>query len=94
MGFFNPALYQRYLLTPRIYGKFSRTVGYDLAGGVGIQQSDKDNPWKLGGRVSPTLTFRINDHFTLGMGYTYYNTAQALGTLRGNAVRVTTDWKF
>jgi len=94
MGFFNPSFYQRYLLTPRIYGKFSKTVGYDLSGGVGIQKSDKDNPIKMGGRISPALTFRVNDHFSFGMGYTYYNTAQALGTLRGNAFRVTTDWKF
>ena len=94
MGFFNPSFYQRYLLTPRIYGKLSNTVGYDLSGGVGIQKSDKDNPIKMGGRISPALTFRVNDHFSFGMGYTYYNTAQALGTLRGNAFRVTTDWKF
>lgn len=94
MGFFNPSLYQRYLLTPRIYGKLGGPVGYDISTGIGVQKSDRDNPWKLGGRVSPSLTFRVNDHFTLGLGYTYYNTAQALGTLRGNAFRVTTDWKF
>ncbi len=94
MGFFNPGLYQRYLLTPRIYGKLAGPVGYDLSGGIGTQKSDRDNPWKLGGRVSPGFTFRFSDHFTLGLGYTYYNTAQALGTLRGNAFRVTTDWKF
>ena len=94
MGFFNPHFYQRYLVTPRIYGKLYGPVGYDLAGGIGVQKSDSGNPVKLGGRVSPTLTFKVNDHFSFGIGYTYYNTAQALGTLRGNAVRLTTDWKF
>jgi len=94
MGFFNPSLYQRYLLTPRIYGKLYGPVGYELRGGIGVQKSDRENPVKLGGRVSPTLTFRVSDHFSFGLGYTYYNTAQALGSLRGNAVRLTTDWKF
>jgi tetratricopeptide (TPR) repeat protein len=94
MGFFNPSFYQRYLLTPRIYGKLFGPVGYDLSGGIGIQKTDTGNPVKLGGRVSPTLTFKVNDHFSFGLGYTYYNTAQALGTLRGNSVRFTTDWRF
>jgi hypothetical protein len=94
LGFFNPHFYQRYLVAPRIYGKLYGPVGYDLAGGIGVQKSDSGNPVKLGGRVSPTLTFKVNDHFSFGLGYTYYNTAQALGTLRGNAFRVTTDWKF
>jgi len=94
MGFFNPRLYQRYLLTPRIYGKLYGPVGYDLSGGVGTQKSDRDNPWKLGGRVSPGLTFKVSDHVSFGLGYTYYSTSQAFGTLRGNAFRLTTDWKF
>ena len=94
MGFYNPSFYQRYLLTSRIYGKLSGPVGYSLSGGFGVRKSDKDNPFKSGGRVSPSLTFRFSDHFTLGLGYTYYNDAQVLGTLRGNSVRVTTDWKF
>ncbi len=94
MGFFNPRLYQRYLLTPRIYGRLYGPVSYELRGGIGTQKSDRDNPWKLGGRVSPALSFKVNDHFSFGIGYTYYNTSQAFGTLRGNSVRVTTDWKF
>ena len=49
---------------------------------------------KRGYRVSPALTFRVSRHFSFTIGYTYYNASQALGTLRGNAVRFITDWKF
>jgi tetratricopeptide (TPR) repeat protein len=94
MGFYNPEIYQRYLLTTRIYGKLSGPVGYELAGGFGIRQSDRNGPYKAGGRISPSFTFRVNDHFSFGIGYTHYNDAQVLGTLRGNAFRLTTDWKF
>ena len=47
---------------------------------------------KRGYRVSPALTFRVSRHFSFTLGYTYYTASQALGTLRGNAVRFTTDW--
>jgi hypothetical protein len=49
---------------------------------------------KRGYRVSPALTFRVSRHFSFTLGYTYYTASQALGTLRGNAVRFITDWKF
>ena len=94
MGIYNPSFYQRYLLTPRIYGRLAGPVGYDLAGAIGVRRSDRDNPFKLGGRVSPTLTIRFSDHFTLGLGYTYYSDAQVLGMLRGNSFRITTDSRF
>lgn len=44
--------------------------------------------------VSPSLTYKVNPRFSLTLGYTHYTTAQSLGVLRGNAVRVETDWKF
>ena len=94
LGFFNPSFYQRHLLTPRIYGTLFGPVGYDIGGGIGIQQTGQGEAITRATRVSPTLNFKVNRHFSFGVGYTYYNTAQALGPLRGNAVRVTTDWKF
>jgi tetratricopeptide (TPR) repeat protein len=39
LGFFNPELYQNHQITGRIYGKMFGPVGYDLYGGIGIQQT-------------------------------------------------------
>ncbi len=94
LGFFNPSFYQRHLATGRIYGKLVGPVGYDIAGGFGVQQSGQGNAITRGLHANPAFTLRVSDHLTLGVGYTYYNTAQALGPLRGNGVRFTTDWKF
>jgi long-subunit fatty acid transport protein len=44
--------------------------------------------------LSPTLTYKVNERLTLGLGYTHYNSAQTLGALRGDAVRLTTEWSF
>lgn len=94
MGFFNPSFYQQHLLTGRIYGKLGGPVGYDLAGGFGLRQFGQGEALTRAMRVSPTLTFKVSDHFSFGVGYSHYTTAQALGPLRGNAVQFTTDWKF
>lgn len=94
LGFFNPSFYQRHLINGRIYGKMFGPVGYDISGGIGVQQTGQGNAYTRAVRVSPGFTLRLSDHLTLGVGYTHYNTAQALGPLRGDGVRVTTDWKF
>jgi tetratricopeptide (TPR) repeat protein len=94
MGFFNPSFYQRHLATGRIFGKLFGPVGYDISGGLGLQQNGQGNAMTRAWNVSPSFSLRVSDHLTLGARYTHYNTAQALGPLRGNAVTVTTDWRF
>ena len=94
MGFFNPSFYQRHLATGRIFGKLFGPVGYDISGGLGLQQTGQGKAMTRAWNVSPGFSLRVSDHLTLGARYTHYNTAQALGPLRGNAVSVTTDWSF
>jgi tetratricopeptide (TPR) repeat protein len=92
LGFFSPGFYQRHLGVGRIYGNLFGPVDYDISGGVGTQQTEQGTDLKRGYRASPALTFRVSRHFSFTLGYTYYTASQALGTLRGNAVRFTTDW--
>ena len=94
LGFFNPSFYQRHLGVGRIYGNLFGPVDYDVSGGAGVQQTRQGTDLKRGFRISPALTFRVSRRFSFTIGYTHYNASQALGTLRGNAVRFTTDWKF
>ena len=44
--------------------------------------------------LSPTLTYKVNERLTLGLGYTHYNSAQTLGAVQGDAVHLTTEWSF
>jgi hypothetical protein len=44
--------------------------------------------------LNPALTVKTSPRVQLSVGYTYYDSSQSLGTLRGNAVRLSTDWKF
>jgi tetratricopeptide (TPR) repeat protein len=39
LGYFNPHLYQNHQLNGRIYGKLFGPVGYDIYGGLGVQQT-------------------------------------------------------
>ncbi len=94
LGFFNPQFYQRQLLTARLYGEMFGPVGYDFSGGIGVQQTEHGSALTRATNISPSFTLKVSEHLTLGVGYTHYNTAQALGTLRGNAFRLTTDWKM
>jgi tetratricopeptide (TPR) repeat protein len=94
LGFFNPSFYQRHLGVGRIYGKLFGPVDYDVTGGGGFQQTRQGSDLKRAYRISPALTVRVNRHFSFTVGYTHYNASQALGTLRGNSVRFSTDWKF
>jgi long-subunit fatty acid transport protein len=41
--------------------------------------------------VSPSLSVKVNRCLSLSLGYTHYNTAAAIGALRGNAVHLSTD---
>jgi tetratricopeptide (TPR) repeat protein len=90
----NPANNAYRLEVARIYGKLFGPVDYDLNGGLGVQQTQQGTDLKRGLRISPAVTFRVNRHFSFTVGYTHYNASQALGTLRGNSVRFSTDWKF
>ena len=94
LGFFNPSFYQLHLLAPRFYGKLGSRWGYDISGGAGLQQTLQGRALTLAWSASPSLTLKASQRLTLGIGYTHYNTAQALGSVRGNAVRLTSDWRL
>ena len=94
LGFFNPSFYQRHEVVPRIYGPLWGPLGYDLSGGIGIQQTGRGAAIKNAWKVSPNLSVLVNRHLSLIFGYTHYNTAQVLGPLRGNEVRFGTKWQY
>jgi tetratricopeptide (TPR) repeat protein len=94
LGFFNPSFYQRHEFVPRIYGSLWGPLGYDFSGGIGIQQTGLGEAITRAWSVSPNLSVRANRHLRLIFGYTYYNTAQSLGPLRGNEVRFGTEWQY
>lgn len=94
MGFFNPSFYQRHEFVPRIYGPLWGPFGYDLSGGIGVQQTGRGAALKNAWIVSPGISVRVNRHLTLIFGYTHYNTAQILGPLRGNQVSFGTKWEY
>jgi len=98
LGFFEPALYQCHLATARFFGKLWGPVGYDFSGGFGAQQVDRQvqrvGPFTRAFNLSPVFTLRASPRLTLRLGYTYYNFAQTLGAIRGDSLRLTTDWKF
>jgi tetratricopeptide (TPR) repeat protein len=94
MGFFNPSFYQVHQLTARIYGILRGPLGYDFAGGLGVQQVEKNQPLTRALTLNPNLSLRINARLSFKLGYTYYNYAQSLGAIRGNAVTLSTDSRF
>lgn len=94
LGFFNPSFYQRHEFVPRIHGPLWWPLGYDLSGGIGVQQTGREGAVTNAWRVSPNLSVRVSRHVSLIFGYTHYNTAQILGPLRGNEVRFGTKWQY
>jgi tetratricopeptide (TPR) repeat protein len=94
LGFFNPGFYQRHYLTTHFLGRIHGPLGYDFSGGAGIQQVERGSPLKLALLLSPAFTLKASPRLWLSLGYTHYNSAQSLGSLSGNAVRLSTDWKF
>ena len=94
MGFFNPSFYQRHEFVPHIYGSLWGPLGYDLSGGIGIQQTGRGAAVTNAWMVSPNILVRVSRHLSLVFGYTHYNTAQILGPLRGNEVRFGTKWQY
>jgi hypothetical protein len=94
LGFFNPSFYQRHYLTTHVMGKIYGPLGYDISADGGIQQVEHDSPIKPALLLSPAFTLRTSPRLSLTLGYTHYDSSEAVGTLSGNAVRLSTDWKF
>ena len=94
LGFFTPRFYQRELINPRIHGQFSRRLGYNLTAGLGVQQVGAGQALKRALLLSPALTFKITPYCSGKIGYTYYDSAQSLGIVRGDGVQLGIDWSF
>jgi len=94
LGYFTPSFYQQHLLTTKLAGKIWGPVGYEFKGGGGVQQIAHNAALTRALIVNPALRWKVNNRLTLTLAYTYYNTAQALGIVKGNGVQVSTDWKF
>ncbi len=94
LGFFNPGFYQRHYLTTHVAGKIHGPLGYDFSAGAGVQQIERGTPIKPALLLSPAITVKTSPRLSLTLGYTHYDSSQSLGTLSGNAVRLSTDWKF
>jgi hypothetical protein len=59
-----------------------------------VQQVDRKQALKRAMVVSPTLKFKLTPYLAGSVGYTYYDSAQTLGIVRGNGVYVAIDWKY
>jgi tetratricopeptide (TPR) repeat protein len=94
LGFFDPNLYQRHLLTTRLYGNLWGPVGYDFSGGIGLQQVRQRQALTRGLLLEPALTLKASRRLSFRIGYVHYNFAQALGLTSGNAVQLSSDFKF
>jgi tetratricopeptide (TPR) repeat protein len=94
MGYYNPSFYQRHLLTTRFYGKLFGPLSYDFTGGMGLQQSLHGQALTRALNLNPAFKLKVSPHLSFTAGYIYYNTALALGPLRGNEVRLSTETKF
>jgi len=94
LGFFTPSFYQRELLNERLSGQFSKRLGYDFSASLGIQQVDQGQPIQRALIVNPAFTLKATPYLSGSLGYAYYNSAQGLGIVSGNGVRLTIDWRF
>jgi tetratricopeptide (TPR) repeat protein len=94
MGFFTPSFYQRQLLTTRLQGKLWGPLGYDFSGGIGVQQLEQGQPLLRALTLSPAFTLRASPRVSLRLKYTHYDSAPGLGQVSGNAVQLSTDFKF
>lgn len=94
LGYYNPSFYQRHLVTARFYGKLLGPVSYDFTGGIGLQQSLQGQALTRALNLYPSFTLKVSPHLSITAGFIHYNTALALGPLRGNEVRLSTTTKF
>jgi tetratricopeptide (TPR) repeat protein len=94
MGFFNPAFYQQHLITTDFQGQFWGPIRYSFTADAGVQQVDENGPFTMAEKIGPGLTLRMSRQTSLTLGYIHYNFAQSLGSVRGNAVQFSTDYRF
>jgi cytochrome c-type biogenesis protein CcmH/NrfG len=94
LGFFTPNFYERELFNTRLTGHFTRRFGYDFSQGVGVQQVGYHQPLKEALLINPTLTFKATRYLAMNIGYTHYDSAQSLGIVRGNGVRLGIDYRL
>jgi tetratricopeptide (TPR) repeat protein len=94
LGIFNPGFYQRHYLTTYVAGKIHGPLGFDISTGTGVQQVEHATPIKPALLFSPAFTLKASPRLSLTLGYTHYDSSQSLGTLSGNAVRLSTDYRF
>jgi tetratricopeptide (TPR) repeat protein len=94
MGFFNSAFYQQHLLTTELNGKFWGPVHYSLIADAGVQQTDQGEPLSLAEKVGPGLVLHVSRQISMTVSYIHYNFAQSLGTLKGNVIELSTDYRF
>jgi hypothetical protein len=94
MGFFTPAFYQQHLITSQFGGKLWGPLRYNFAADAGVQQTDENEPFTMAEKVGPGLTLRASRQLSVTLGYIHYNFAQSLGSVRGNVVQVSTDYRF
>ena len=94
LGYYNPSFYQRHLATGRFYGKLFGPLSYDFTGGVGLQQAFQGQALTRAFNLYPSLTLKVSPRLSVTAGFIHYNTAQALGPLRGNVVRLSTTTRF
>jgi len=81
-------------LTTRLQGKLWGPLGYDFSGGIGIQQLEQGQPLLRAVTLSPAFTLRASPRVSLRLKYTHYDSAPGLGQVSGNAVQLSTDFKF
>jgi tetratricopeptide (TPR) repeat protein len=94
LGFFTPSFYQRELLNADVHGQLTKRIGYDLLTAAGVQQVGNGQAVKRALQASPALTFRLTPYLSCKAGYTYYDSAQSLGLVRGNSAQLGIDWRF
>jgi tetratricopeptide (TPR) repeat protein len=94
LGFFNPTFYQRHYFTTHAFGKLRGPLGYDFSARVGVQQVERGTVLRRALLLNPALTLTASRQLLLTLGYTHYNSSQSLGTLSGNGVRLSTDWRL
>lgn len=94
MGFFNPAFYQSHFLTTRAHGELWGPFGYSLTADAGFQQAAEGAPFTRAFRLGPSISARVSRSLSITASYLHYNFAQSLGSIKGNAVGLETDWRF
>jgi hypothetical protein len=69
-------------------------VGYEFSSGIGLQQVEQGQPLTRALTLSPAFTLRVSPRLSLRLGYTHYDSAPGLGNVSGNAVLLSTDYRF